>query len=723
MSERTSRTPAKAQPRAKAKPATKGAANSAPPRTRRSASDDQLEALKRAQSCCEIDCDGTIVDANASYLELFGYGREQLIGAGYRALVEPSEADSLEYARFWTSIRQGRSVSLPVKRIAKDGSVRWLWSLYSPVVNADGDVYRVLETTTDISEYRKDQIRQSVFEQAVKTSATPMLVIDVDHVITYMNDAMLSLMKNNIGEYRKVYSKFDPDKLVGKSVSVFATAENSDFSYLSNVDILPLRAESKVGDLVVEYTITATFDPEGTYTGNTFEMRDVTETRRLMLVGADAGSQVAAISRSQAIATFDPNGVLLEANEQFLAALGYSQNEAKGKPHSAFVGPQTAASPEYKTLWEELRRGNYRTDDFRLASKTGAEIWMQGSYNPILDLEGNVYKVIQFATDVTEQRRQADVLNQRVEELLGIVDAAANGDMTRKLTVVGSDAIGRVGQGLGRLFENMKYSLGQISTSAASLGSASEELTAVSKQMSGSATRTTDQASTATVSTEQVNQNVQTVAAAAEEMSASIREIAKNAADAARVATSAVRVAETTNAVVSKLGDSSADIGKVIKVITSIAQQTNLLALNATIEAARAGEAGKGFAVVANEVKELAKETAKATEDIGQKIEAIQEDTASAVSAIGQISHIINQINDLQTAIATAVEQQTATTNEISRNVAQAARGSEDISKSISEVARAARNTANSTSNIEGAASELAKMAGELRRLVGGFKH
>src|SRR5439155_15096531 len=178
-------------------------------------------------------------------------------------------------------------------------------------------------------------------------------------------------------------------------------------------------------------------------------------------------------------------------------------------------------------------------------------------------------------------------------------------------------------------------------------------------------------ANVASAAAEQVSRNVTTVSTAAEEMGASIKEIAKNANEAARIATSAVKVAERTNTTVAKLGESSAEIGNVVKVITSIAQQTNLLALNATIEAARAGEAGKGFAVVANEVKELAKQTAKATEDIGRKIVAIQTDTKGAVEAIGRIGAIINQIHDLQNTVASAVEEQTATTNEIGRNVSE----------------------------------------------------
>ena len=240
------------------------------------------------------------------------------------------------------------------------------------------------------------------------------------------------------------------------------------------------------------------------------------------------------------------------------------------------------------------------------------------------------------------ERVAAQELGQKVDSILTVVAAAATGDLTQKIEVSGSDAIGQMGEGLGKFFADLRQSIGSIGASAMNLVSASEELTTVSQQMSANAEETSAQANVVSGATEQVNQNLQTVATGAEEMGASIKEIAKNATEAAKVATAAVRAAETTNATVAKLGESSAEIGQVIKVITSIAQQTNLLALNATIEAARAGEAGKGFAVVANEVKELAKKTAKATEDISRKIEAIQIDTKAAVEAIGTISEVIN---------------------------------------------------------------------------------
>ena len=221
---------------------------------------------------------------------------------------------------------------------------------------------------------------------------------------------------------------------------------------------------------------------------------------------------------------------------------------------------------------------------------------------------------------------------------------------------------------------------------------------------------------------EEVSKSVSIVATGGDEMLASIREIAKNSNESARVAKNAVAVADSANHTVSKLGESSVEIGKVIKVITSIAQQTNLLALNATIEAARAGEAGKGFAVVANEVTELAKETAKATEEIGRKIEAIQSDTKSAVTAIGEIGTIINQINDISNSIASAVEEQTATTNEMGRNISEAARGANEIANNISGVAQAAQNTTSGANDTQAAAKALAEMANQLQAQVTRFK-
>ena len=314
-------------------------------------------------------------------------------------------------------------------------------------------------------------------------------------------------------------------------------------------------------------------------------------------------------------------------------------------------------------------------------------------------------------------------LTDQIGSIGEVMLALAQGNLSKQITAKNAGEFQQLSDRVNQMIANLTASIKQMAEVATAVSSASEELTAVSKEMTENANQTAEQATSASASAEQVSTNAASVSIAVEQMNASIKEIAKNAALGAKVATQAVKTADSTNATITKLGQSSVEIGKVIKVITSIAQQTNLLALNATIEAARAGEAGRGFAVVATEVKELAKQTAKATEDISQRIEAIQADTNSAVSAISQITGIINQINDLQNTIASAVEEQTATTTEISRNVAEAAKGSSDIAKNIGIVAVNAQSTTIGANNTSEAASELSRMAVELQKVVGNFKY
>ncbi|MCA9206821.1 MAG: methyl-accepting chemotaxis protein [Planctomycetales bacterium] len=320
------------------------------------------------------------------------------------------------------------------------------------------------------------------------------------------------------------------------------------------------------------------------------------------------------------------------------------------------------------------------------------------------------------------ERAQSEELRRKVDSILSVVSAAAQGDLTQKVTLSGDDAMGQMGNALQTLIGDLRGNIKDIAENAQMLSSASTELAAISNEMRMNAEHTTNQATVVSASSEDVSKNVQVVAASVEEMNTSIREISRSANEAANIASDAVRVAESTNSTVLKLGTSSEEIGKVVKVINSIAEQTNLLALNATIEAARAGEAGKGFAVVANEVKELAKETAKATEDISQRIQAIRSDTEGAVLAIGEITQIINKISDVSSTIASAVEQQSATTDEIGRSVQEANSGTTQIAENIVSVAEAAESTMQGVGNSQQAADELARMATALQELVAKFK-
>jgi len=555
--------------------------------------------------------------------------------------------------------------------------------------------------------------------RAILTAApTNIMLANKDLKIIYVNPASEKTLKT-IEKLLPVTA----DKVLGSVIDIFHKNPAYQRTMLADPRNLPHQANIKLGDETLNLLVSPIYDDQHNYLGPMVSWEVVTEKLRLEALNADYGGQIAAIVRSQAVIEFRMDGTIVTANENFLRAMGYTLDEIKGKHHSIFVDEEHRHSATYKEFWASMNRGEHQAGEFKRIAKSGKEVWLSASYNPILDVNGKPLKVVKYASDITKQKTAEVDLREKVSAMLVSVSAASKGDLTQEISVSGTDAIGQMGVGLSQFFTNLRASMSRIGQTAATLATSSGELTAVSQQMSANAEETSSQANVVSTAGEQVNRNLQTVAAGSEEMSASIKEIAKNATEAAKVATEAVKVAQVTNVTVSKLGESSVEIGQVIKVITSIAQQTNLLALNATIEAARAGEAGKGFAVVATEVKELAKKTAKATEDISQKIETIQVDTKSAVEAIGAITRIINQVNDISNTIASAVEEQNATTNEMSRNVTEAARGAGEIAKNIAGVAEAAQSTSRGASDSQNAASQLTHISGELRDLVTQFKY
>ncbi|WP_439573636.1 methyl-accepting chemotaxis protein [Phreatobacter sp.] len=367
------------------------------------------------------------------------------------------------------------------------------------------------------------------------------------------------------------------------------------------------------------------------------------------LKAADVSGQIAAIHKSQAVIAFDLSGTILTANDNFLATLGYRLDEIAGRHHSMFVDPAERDTQAYTAFWEALARGEFQTAQYRRISKDGRRVWIQASYNPILDMSGRPFKVVKFATDITaqveEQARRARVQSEIAQGLDAITEAVSSA--TREAT----------------------------------------EAAAASTQTTG---------------------NVQAVAAGAEELTASVGEISRQAEHARDISTRAVDQANTTNSIVSGLSSAAQRIGDVVQLITTIAAQTNLLALNATIEAARAGEAGRGFAVVASEVKSLATQTSRATEEIGAQIASVQTSTQGAVQAIDEIGATISTINEISAAIATAVAQQRAVAEEMSGNMRVAAEGVSAISSSMGAIARSTASVDDSARHISEAARAIA---------------
>jgi len=719
----------------------------------------QLAAIRGAQPVVEYSIEGNILDANQKFEELTGYSREEMLGKHVSMFVDEVTRQSSEYkaelARLREKFREGKSAVGDGKRTMKGGRDIWVEYSYTPVLNSEGKPYRVINVLRDITDRTLSNTDFSGQVAAI-SKAQGVIEFNMDGTVITANKNFLNALGYTL------------DEIKGKHHSMFVDEAYKQSSAYKEFWVKLNRGEydaaeyKRIGKGGKEVWIQASYNPILDLNGKPFKVvKYATDVTQQKLANADYQGQIAAISKAQAVIEFQMDGTVITANSNFLNALGYTLEEIKGRHHSMFVDEAYRQGAEYSEFWTKLRRGEYQAAQYKRIGKGGREVWIEASYNPILDLNGKPFKVVKYATDITAQKnavnammadaimlsqaavegklaRRADAtrhqgdyrkvvegVNKTLDAVIGplnvaakyvddisaglveaseILQAMAANDYTRRLsrsskrvqitdtyngdfnTIKNNlnaciEALEGVSVATNKTADTVEASIKAMAQNAQALSSSSQQLSATSQQMSANAEETSAQASTVATATQQVTTNLNSVATGAEEMTSTVQSISSNAGEAAKVASEAVKTANAANTTLAKLGESSAEIGQVIKVITSIAQQTNLLALNATIEAARAGEAGKGFAVVANEVKELAKQTAKATEDISQKITAIQDDTKRAVESIGSITSIIHQINDISGTIATAVEEQSATTNEMSRNVQEAAKGLGDLAQ------------------------------------------
>lgn len=535
----------------------------------------QAAAISKSQAVIEFNLDGTIITANQNFLSTLGYSLDEIKGKHHSMFVEPSVRDSNDYREFWARLNRGEFQSAQYKRIGKGGKPIWIQASYNPICDAKGKPCKVIKFATDITA-QKIQHMEDAGKIAAMDRAQAVIEFNMDGTIVTANDNFLGAMGYSLAEVQ------------GKHHSLFVTPADRDsaayreFWAALNRGDYQAAEYKRVGKGGKEVWILATYNPIFNEAGKPFKVvkfaTDVTEQK---LKAADSDGQISAIGKSQAVIEFNMDGTIRSANPNFLNAMGYVLSEIQGRHHSMFVEPEERNSRAYAEFWETLGRGQYQAAEYKRIAKGGREIWIQASYNPILDLNGKPFKVVKYATDITAQA----VARQKAERARGLIES---------------------------------------------------------------------------------------VAAGSEEMSASIREISQTMTKSKETAAMATGRVEAADQQAMKLNTAAQAMSGIVQLIGDITGQINLLALNATIESARAGEAGRGFAVVAAEVKNLANQAKQATDTISGEIGALNTVASDVVSSLMAIKTAIGSVNEFITSTAAAVEEQSIVTSDMSSNMQRA---------------------------------------------------
>ena len=495
--------------------------------------------------------------------------------------------------------------------------------------------------------------------------STALMMVNRDFVVTYVNEPTRELLKKNEAAFRRLWPSFEAEKIVGTCIDTFHKNPEHQRKLLADPSKLPIRTEITIGDLKIALLVNGAFDGKGNHVGNILEWRDVTAER------LNAG-MLEAINKAQAVIEFSTDGKIQHANENFLKAMGYTLEEIRGQHHSMFVESAYKQSAEYRLFWEKLARGEFDAGQYKRLGKGGKEIWIQASYNPILDANGKAFKVVKYATDVTASVLANQALQLAVQQTQNVVKAAEANDLTQRIPLEGkSGEIAALCGGVNGLLDTMAAVIKKIKSVAREVSNASGEISASTTDLSQ---RTEEQAA-----------SLEETSASMEEIASTVKKNAENAQQANQSASGTREVADRGGQVVAKAVDamakieeSSRKISDIIGVIDEIARQTNLLALNAAVEAARAGDAGRGFAVVASEVRSLAQRSSQAAKDIKDLITNSNGQVKDGVdlvnragTALNEIVESIKKVADIVSDIATASVEQATGIEQINKALTQ----------------------------------------------------
>ncbi len=663
----------------------------------------QLAAIAKSTGVIEFSMDGNVISANDIFLNILGYSRTEAIGQHHSTFVEPEYKTSAEYKAMWEKLNRGESITGQFMRIGKGGKEIWLEASYNPILNASGKPYKVVKYATDITEQK---LKNADFEGQMTAIGKSQGVIEVclDGNITKVNQVYLDMLG------------YKEHELLGKHVSMvldptFAKSEAYkamwDKLVKGGTDAGQYKRIAKDGR---EVWIQASYNPIYDLKGKPFKIvnytMDITEQK---LKAADNAGQLAAISKIQGVIEFDLTGKIISVNENFANVSGYSEKEIIGNHHSMFVESSYKSSHEYKAFWERLGRGEAEAGQYKRIAKGGREVWLQASYNPIMDMNGKPFKVVKYATDITEQYNNAATLAEAVEETQGIIEGAKSGDLSSRVPLDGkTGAIASLCDGVNALMDKMTEVIVQVREAGDTINTAAGEISSGNNDLSQ---RTEQQAS-----------SLEETAASMEQLASTVKNNAENAKQANQLAAAASGVAVKGGEVVgqvvntmSAINSSAKKIEDIISVIDGIAFQTNILALNAAVEAARAGEQGRGFAVVAGEVRNLAQRSATAAKEIKELISDSVSKTAEGTSQVEQAGKTMQEI-------VSSVQRVTDIMAEITAASVEQSAGIDQVNSAVTSMDEVTQQNAALVEEAAAASESLVEQAESLIEVVSAFK-